>query len=77
MNFMKRELLGLFGVSQLPKDSKIVLVLAADCDRFLLHRNCVKWLVVIVFPEPDSPVITIHCDLFVFFIDNNASFPAI
>lgn len=78
VNLMKRELLLLFGVSQLPNDSKIMLALAAFVDRSLaLQRNCVKWLVDIVFPEPDSPVITMHCDLLVFFIDINASFPMI
>lgn len=76
----KRELFRFSGVSALPKISNSFIVLDA---RFMiysrcglvLHINCVRWYVVIVFPEPDSPVTIIHCGFLCSFKAVTASIP--
>lgn len=72
-NFTKRELLELFGVSELPNASNMVLISVAFC--MFLHKNCINLLVATDLPDPDSPVITMHCGFLNFFNAFIASLP--
>lgn len=80
-NLMKRELLLLFGVTQLPNASNSVLTwspkLYSTCWKFVFDcdRKFVKCFVDTVFPAPDMPVMTMHCDILFLFNPFNALAP--
>lgn len=76
MNFTYRELLLFSGVSQLPNASNMNAVRLAFFIKtsLLEQRNSAILFVETVFPDPDSPVTTMHCVFFVCFKSNKASF---
>lgn len=68
MNLQNRELLTLFNVDALANSSKIgmdaiILFLTLSAVASTLLRNSTIFLVDSVFPEPDSPVMKIVCEV--------------
>lgn len=75
--FTNHELLWFWVVSQFPNVSKIPQTFSVRLAISSDDKNFAKEVVVKVFPEPDIPVMTIHCVLFFTLRASIALFPVI